>query len=819
MSKRISRTALIPGLLAGGVVLFDLIVDHYFGGFGSPGWWHVILIASVLAISYIAVRRAMVTRERASAVLREAHEALERQVHERTAELELANQALRTSEETARALMDALNESAVLVDPQCKVLAANETSARRLGITPAQMIGASLFALFPPEVANRRSHHLEAILESHQPQHFVDERAGMTFENHIYPICDADGKLLRLAVFAQDITERLQAEQALRQVNERLVTTQDAAGVGSWDWDVRSGQIEWSAKMYALFGLDERRAHATLDGWRATLHPNDRDRVEHGVAAVLEGHADLHSEYRVILPDGRLRWITALGHGIYDDAGQPLRVSGICLDITERKGTEEALRASEKKYRLLFQNMVEGFALYELLYDEQGQAVDWRVLEVNDAYTRHTGVDRGSIVGRRISEIFPAALGEYLPRFAQVVETQTPTRWETYAASVNRYQCISTFPAGERRFANTIEDITDRKLAEEAQRTSEERFAAVFHFSPDGIAMFDTGGRVFLDVNEAFTRLTGYQRSEIVGRSWQELKLSAFAETGAEIRDLFRANRHLIDQEVQLTTRQGARFRVLVSLVPVTIGGAACILAIAHDVTQRRASEDALLRAQAELAQGIRERSALEERQRLARELHDSVSQTLYGISLGVNTALALFDTDRARVLEALTYALSLAHAGLAEMRALIFELRPESLKTEGLVVALGKRIAAVHAHYGFEVDLSLCEEPDVSLDVKETLYRIAQEALHNAVKHAQPDRLDVRLICAPDDIRLEVCDNGVGFDPCAEYPGHLGLHSMRERALSVGGDLEIVSAPGRGTQIRARIPIAAPAEDAGTDT
>ena len=97
-------------------------------------------------------------------------------------------------------------------------------------------------------------------------------------------------------------------------------------------------------------------------------------------------------------------------------------------------------------------------------------------------------------------------------------------------------------------------------------------------------------------------------------------------------------------------------------------------------------------------------------------------------------------------------------------------------------------------------------------LGLKKRLYRIAQEALHNAVKHAHASRLDVRMTCAPDSLMLEVCDNGEGFDPLAAYPGHLGLRSMRERALLAGGTLDIVSAKSCGTQIRAHIPLAAPA-------
>ena len=480
-------------------------------------------------------------------------------------------------------------------------------------------------------------------------------------------------------------------------------------------------------------------------------------------------------------------------------------------EIAERKRAEEALSASEAKFRLLFQNMAEGFALYELLYDEQGEPADWRILEVNDAYEHHTGIARERIVGRRISELFPAALPEYLPRFAAVVATQTPSEFETYAKAVGRHQRVITIPAGGDRFANTIEDITDRKRVEAALRASEEKFATVFRFSPDAIAIARVADDVLLDVNDAFTEMLGYARSEIIGRTWLELEIVPATDDAVRVAELFRVKGQVSDLELDLTTRSGDAVTVLASLIPIALNGEPCALAIAHDITKRKRAEDSLRQTQAELALGIQQRSTLEERQRLARELHDSVSQALYGISLGVNTALALFDTNRTKVLEALNYALALTHAGLMEMRALIFELRPESLAMEGLVAALTKQVEALRARSGIKGELNLCAEPDVPLAVKEVLYRITQEALQNAVKHARTDRLDVRLSCEPDGLSLEVCDNGSGFDPLASYPGHLGLRSMRERALSVGGSLDIVSAPDCGTQIRVRIPFAAP--------
>jgi GAF domain-containing protein len=210
----------------------------------------------------------------------------------------------------------------------------------------------------------------------------------------------------------------------------------------------------------------------------------------------------------------------------------------------------------------------------------------------------------------------------------------------------------------------------------------------------------------------------------------------------------------------------------------------------------------------AELYERAQQVASLEERQKLARELHDSVSQALYGIALGARTARTLLDRDPAKAIEPVDYVLSLAEAGLTEMRALIFELRPESLENEGLVVAIEKNVAATRARYGLAVEAHLCPEPDAGLDVKEAAYRIAQEALHNIVKHAGATHVDIRLTHADAMLTLEVVDNGAGFDTGGEFPGHIGLRSMRERAAKSGGAVEIESAPGAGTRIVARLRI-----------
>jgi PAS domain S-box-containing protein len=197
----------------------------------------------------------------------------------------------------------------------------------------------------------------------------------------------------------------------------------------------------------------------------------------------------------------------------------------------------------------------------------------------------------------------------------------------------------------------------------------------------------------------------------------------------------------------------------------------------------------------------------LEERQRLARELHDSVSQALFGIALGARTALEHLERNPEAARSPLDYVLQLAEAGLAEMRALIFELRPEALEQEGLVGALAKQATALRARHGITVNEVFDAEPEVPIAVKEALFRIAQEALNNTAKHARASHVELRLTSAGGAIVIEIRDDGAGFDAGAQFPGHLGLQSMRERALRLGGNVEITSLPGKGTLIRAVIP------------
>jgi len=154
-----------------------------------------------------------------------------------------------------------------------------------------------------------------------------------------------------------------------------------------------------------------------------------------------------------------------------------------------------------------------------------------------------------------------------------------------------------------------------------------------------------------------------------------------------------------------------------------------------------------------------------------------------------------------------LDYILQLADAGLMEMRALIFDLRKDSLQEEGLLAALTRQTDSMGARYGITIHKDFCDEPLLPLATKEGIYWVAREALHNIVKHAKATQIDLSLDCNAHSLWLEIRDNGLGFDPNADFKGHMGLGNMRERTSRLGGTLEIESQPGGGTLVRVRVP------------
>lgn len=215
----------------------------------------------------------------------------------------------------------------------------------------------------------------------------------------------------------------------------------------------------------------------------------------------------------------------------------------------------------------------------------------------------------------------------------------------------------------------------------------------------------------------------------------------------------------------------------------------------------------------ARLFEEAQEKLAWEERNRLARELHDSVSQALFSMTLQVRAlqlALDKREEDKPLLAERVGRLSELTQGALAEMKSLIFELRPEALREEGLVNAIEKHAEGLAAREELRVELDLSAPPwPLPPDFEEQVFRIAQEALSNVAKHAAAEKVVVRLAVddAAEELMLEVFDDGIGFDPTVRQPGHLGLGTMRERAERLGGRISIDTKQKKGTTVRVVVP------------
>jgi signal transduction histidine kinase len=219
------------------------------------------------------------------------------------------------------------------------------------------------------------------------------------------------------------------------------------------------------------------------------------------------------------------------------------------------------------------------------------------------------------------------------------------------------------------------------------------------------------------------------------------------------------------------------------------------------------AIESARLREQAE------QTAAMAERSRLARELHDSVTQSLYSIMLYAEAgARALAEGDQAPAVEYLQELRDTAQEALREMRLLIFELRPLALEKIGLVAALQARLEAVETRSGMQTDFRIAGADAVarlSFTMQDELYHIVHEALNNVLKHSNAKHVQVDLQIQDTNVHLEICDDGVGFTRMSNgTAGGLGLSSMKERAQRLDGQLHIESSPGHGTGVFVDVPI-----------
>jgi PAS domain S-box-containing protein len=265
-----------------------------------------------------------------------------------------------------------------------------------------------------------------------------------------------------------------ESQQRLRASEQRVRLATDAAGLGVWVWDATNGELTWeNDRFYQLFGVSPSDENVDSARFVAEMvHPDDRAAFERATMLTATTGARLQFEGRFLRRDnGQIRWMEFTGILQPGSDGSPRRIMGTAADITERKRAEEELRASEERYRTLFESIDEGFCVIELLFDESGQAIDYRFLEMNPAFAKQTGLTAAA--GKRVRELVSDHDSGWFDIYARVVATGEAVRLEKFSSALGRWFDVYATRLGgpgSDKAAILFNDISERKRTEENLR-------------------------------------------------------------------------------------------------------------------------------------------------------------------------------------------------------------------------------------------------------------------------------------------------------------------------------------------------------------
>jgi PAS domain S-box-containing protein len=320
-------------------------------------------------------------------------------------------------------------------------------------------------------------HHVEDITESvlRQEKESGKETTGVTLResraaalNLMQDAVAAQKRAEQISEnLAREISSRLKAEEALRENMLTLSLAQQASNAGTWDWDIINNHLKWTAELFLIFGLDPEKDTATFVLWDKVLHPDDKEEAYDKIDKALKGHSSLDSVYRILTPDGKIKWIRASGEGVYDSDGKPFRMLGICQDVTQLREAEDALRESESRYRVLFETMVEGFCIIEVIFDNDNHPVDYRFLETNPAFDNQSGLKNAR--GKTVKELAPDNESYWYEIYGKIALTGEPKQFENETKALGRWFEVFAYRIGgdeSRKVAILFSDITLRKKNE-----------------------------------------------------------------------------------------------------------------------------------------------------------------------------------------------------------------------------------------------------------------------------------------------------------------------------------------------------------------
>ncbi len=661
------------------------------------------------------------------------------------------------------------------------------------------------------------------------------------FDNSVLKIADT-------TLDAQEILQRSAAfERALRESESRFRTMADTVPALVW----MSG-TDTLCNFFNKPWLDFRGRTMEQElgnGWAEGVHPDDLEHCVQTYLSSFNARQPFSMEYRLKRVDGQYRWILDRGVPRHTEDGEFAGYIGSCIDISDHKQIEQKLLATTTQFQLVTDVMAVAVTRCSR---------DLRYIWVNPRYAEWIGQPTDQIVGRPIIEVLGREAFEKLHSYFDHVLSGHEVKYDeevTFQGIGCRWISGAYTPTFDSAgvidgWVASILDITERKKAETALATAEERFRRAIEAAPNAMMMVDSAGCIVL-VNAQTEKLFGYKRQELVGRPVEILVPAQFRTGHPNLRDGFthapQARPMGAGRDLYGLRKDGSQVPIEIGLNPLDMPEGQFVLSSIVDITERKKAEAALVAAHTQLEERVEKRTADlqkireqlerknselvaqaemvralsgrllqaqdEERRRIARELHDGVGQLLAAMSMNASRLdgeKSKLSPDTARCAEENA---RLIEQVSADIRTMSYLFHPPLLDEMGLHSALKWYIDGFAERSKIAAKLELPTDGErLPQDYELCLFRITQECLTNIHRHSGSSTALVKLLRSDGVIRLEVSDEGRGINheiqskiASGENAG-VGLRGMRERVRQLGGSVEIRS-NGHGATVIATVP------------
>lgn len=595
----------------------------------------------------------------------------------------------------------------------------------------------------------------------------------------------------------------VRAEIVLRESEERRRMAQSAGNVGTFDWDLNTNTAQCSDEYFLVMGAAPRKSRrVTFEEWRSWLHPDDRERVLGELRDRMAQENESAADYRIVCADGQTRWISYRGRVTRTENGVAIRILGTVHDITDRKRAEDAMRDQKVRLRAILDTAADAI----ITIDAKGI-----IQSVNKATERMFGYSTDELIGQNVKTLMPPPYrnehDRYLDNFEKTgVKNIIGIGREVVAQRKDNSLFPVDLAVSEvdhlKLFTGVLRDISQRKNAEEALRESERFARSTLDGLSAHIAILDESGAILAvnrswrdfvtanghantrnKVEEGANYLSACQKS--VGPSSDEGPAAV-----AGIRAVLAKTLPEFTIEYPCHGPDEERW-FLMRVTPFPGDGPRRVVVAHEDITRRKMLEREVV-----------EIASLEQR-RIGQDLHDSVGQELTALNILAGTLSSSLQSNPSSATKVVQRMVEGLQRTQKELRAVMQGLLPVAVDAEGLMAALADLTDRIQKHGPMNCTFDCPEVVSVADNLTAThLYLIAQEAVHNAVKHARPSNIRI-LLKSNDCLEVSVQDDGIGMpDQPTENDGGLGLRIMRNRASIIDAHLIVAPADPTGTLV-----------------